>query len=153
MFLHVARVEHSSDALLMEIDTCPGRATARAHLAARRERLGLQPSPDQWVSYIGREVRGGYGQRSEFEPMEGGRDHNIPVILEVDAGVHLAQKWPGDAPPFPLDDPEPAEMEKEVARDARLLNVSRQPDGSNGHILPVYGRGVRGCSLLRSKIC
>ena len=90
--------------LLEEINNCLGKRAAARHLKKRKERLGMQPSPvdlEQWVPYTGR----------EFEAMNGGEADHIPVILEVDAAVHLAQwvrarEWPTRTPWFPLEHPE-----------------------------------------------
>ena len=45
VFLHVGGVNHANNALLEEIDNCPGRRAATEHLKKRKERLGMQPPP------------------------------------------------------------------------------------------------------------
>ena len=104
MFLHVGGVNHANDDLLEEIENCPGRIAAAQHLKTRKELLGMQPFPfehEQWVSHTG----------YELEAMNGGQAESIPVILEVDAALHLVQcvkarKWPTRAPWLLLEEPE-----------------------------------------------
>ena len=82
----------------------------------------------------------------EHVPCSCHRPIMFPVILEVDAALHLAQRvkgsnWPKRTPSFPLGDPEFDDMEGEKIKDPRLGKANRRHDGSNGYILSLLWAG------------
>ena len=111
----------------------------------------MQPPPfehEQWVSYTG----------YEFEAMDGGQAESIPVILEVDAALHLAQwvntrRRPTGVPRLPLVDPEEGDIESEKVKDRRREKAAGRHDGSNGHILFSMGQEALGCFSQRLSTC